>query len=444
MLSAVPAVPQFDAAGYAELTLTWRVPSATLTQIRLGLATGDIFAEGGPTGRAHTGRWVVPGTRFFLQDVSKGEPGMTVATLTAQTVAPSDPSLVHYLAVSATSYNPSIPEPPGAILLFDRDTGDQLARFNFDSPAHAIAASPDGSTLYVAVTDTVSGIATIDVAAAQTRSFLAVPKLRTTATWIGSSLLVGTYDPAIAVIDLAANRIANSLPCPGAPERFLYNPRTGITYAISTINNQLCVVTPDLRLAAPISLPQPPSNGVLLDNGGAGVLLASFWDNVSAYFTKAFDLQSLKMFEVPSLDGVGSFFLGSETPPLLYGVVTINGARVTQRYAVSFEPGGAPVFTLRGAPIPVSVGPGDDRYFYTGVPGYCSTLEGPVICSVGFRSIDRVTLLPGPSFVFAQTVNALPDLFGPRGISLDLSAAGRFPASRAQPSPGIVRRTRPK
>jgi len=117
---------------------------------------------------------------------------------------------------------------------------------------------------------------------------------------------------------------------------------------------------------------------------------------------------------------------------------------VTQRYAISFSPDGVPVFTQRGAPIPVSVGPGDDRYFYTGVPGYCSTLEGPVICSVGFRSLDRTTLLPGPSFVFAQTVNGLPDLFGPRAISLDLPATGRFPASRSHPSPGIVRRTRPK
>jgi hypothetical protein len=444
MLIATPSVPQFDSAGHAELTLTWRVPSATVTQIRLDAPEGEVFAEGGPSGRAHTGRWVVPGTRFFLQDVSKGEPGITMATLTAQTAASPDPAVVHYLAVSATSYNPSIPEPTGAILLFDRDTGDQFARFHFDAPARAVDASSDGATLYVAVMGNTPGIAVIDVTGAQTGPFIAVPKLGAAARLIGSTLLVGTYEPAIAVIDLTTTRVDRTLPCPAAPERVVDNPRAGATYWLSTISNRICVVTRDLGSAAPISLPQPPSSAVLLDNGGAGVLLVSSWDNRSAYATGALDLQSLKTFDVPSLEGATSFFLGTEEPPLLYAGAAANGARVTQPYTFSFAADGAPVFTRRGEPIPIGFAVSDDRFFYTGVPGYCSTLEGPVICSVGFRAVDRATLLPGPSFVFARSYNSLPDLFGARAISLDLASAGRFPAARARPSPGIVRLARPK
>src|SRR3954451_21959149 len=103
MLSAGPFRP--DADGYGEVTLRWSTYDGRVAQVRIGSPEGEVFATGGPTGTAQTGRWVREGTRFFLQDISAREPGTTVASLTVRAAANAHPRFVRYIAVSTTSLN---------------------------------------------------------------------------------------------------------------------------------------------------------------------------------------------------------------------------------------------------------------------------------------------------------------------------------------------------
>ena len=67
-------------------TLQWNAPMATTVEIHVGNPTGILFAEGGSTGSAMTGDWVIDGMVFYLQDVSGGKPltsANTLATLVA-------------------------------------------------------------------------------------------------------------------------------------------------------------------------------------------------------------------------------------------------------------------------------------------------------------------------------------------------------------------------
>jgi len=79
--------PDIDGAGAA--TLKWSAPSATTIQIRIGSATGQLFAQAGNTGSAVTGAWVTDGMLFYLQDVSVGPPGVTLAAITAHAGPPA-------------------------------------------------------------------------------------------------------------------------------------------------------------------------------------------------------------------------------------------------------------------------------------------------------------------------------------------------------------------
>src|SRR4051812_32100529 len=78
----------------------------------------------------------------------------------------------HFLAVSATSYNPTAAEPPGQILLYDRDSARQIAHFDYAGQANAPATTPDGTGLYVVVSGPQPGIAIIDLRTLASRSFL--------------------------------------------------------------------------------------------------------------------------------------------------------------------------------------------------------------------------------------------------------------------------------
>src|SRR5580698_6566115 len=78
--------PDIDGAGTA--TLKWSAPSATAIQIRIGSATGQLFGEAGNTGSAVTGEWVTDGMLFYLQDVTVGPPGVTLAAITAHAGPP--------------------------------------------------------------------------------------------------------------------------------------------------------------------------------------------------------------------------------------------------------------------------------------------------------------------------------------------------------------------
>jgi hypothetical protein len=65
-----------------QTTLYFDVPGANTLQIRIGSPTGQLFAQTNASGTAVTGVWVSDGMTFYLQDISNGLPGVTVATTT--------------------------------------------------------------------------------------------------------------------------------------------------------------------------------------------------------------------------------------------------------------------------------------------------------------------------------------------------------------------------
>jgi hypothetical protein len=67
---------------FGQTTLYFDIPGANTLQIRVGSPTGPLFAQTGASGTALTGNWVSNGMTFYLQDVSNGIPGTTVATAT--------------------------------------------------------------------------------------------------------------------------------------------------------------------------------------------------------------------------------------------------------------------------------------------------------------------------------------------------------------------------
>jgi hypothetical protein len=75
-----PAMSCFGNAG--KTTLNWNAPGATIVEVHLGSPTGALFARSGSSGSQMTGNWVSDGLVFYLQDVSGGVPGVTVATTT--------------------------------------------------------------------------------------------------------------------------------------------------------------------------------------------------------------------------------------------------------------------------------------------------------------------------------------------------------------------------
>ena len=73
-----------DLNGLGQITLTWSAPGASVVEIRVSSPTGTLFVNWANSGSASTGQWVTDGMQFYLQDVSKGEPGTTIATFTAK------------------------------------------------------------------------------------------------------------------------------------------------------------------------------------------------------------------------------------------------------------------------------------------------------------------------------------------------------------------------
>jgi hypothetical protein len=60
--------PVCDGSGQAVITVNWNAAdtSAARIEVRVGSATGSLFAAGAPVGAAPTGKWVNNGTPFFL------------------------------------------------------------------------------------------------------------------------------------------------------------------------------------------------------------------------------------------------------------------------------------------------------------------------------------------------------------------------------------------
>ena len=73
---------------FGQTTLSWNAPGASVVEIRVGSPTGSLFSYTGPQGSAPTGTWVTDGMTFYLQDVTKGEPGTTVGTATVYLTLP--------------------------------------------------------------------------------------------------------------------------------------------------------------------------------------------------------------------------------------------------------------------------------------------------------------------------------------------------------------------
>jgi hypothetical protein len=73
---------------FGQTMLSWNAPGASVVEIRVGSPTGSLFSYTGPQGSAPTGTWVTDGMTFYLQDVTKGEPGTTVGTATVYLALP--------------------------------------------------------------------------------------------------------------------------------------------------------------------------------------------------------------------------------------------------------------------------------------------------------------------------------------------------------------------
>jgi len=320
----------------------------------------------------------------------------------------------HFLAVSATSYNPTAGEPPGRILLYDRDTLRPLGRLDYPGAASAPATTPDGTGLFVVLSGDQPGIAVVDLATLATRSFLPTPAGSFTLADDRILVLTGT---GIAAIDPAATRVLKTVACPAPPQHLIYNGVNGAAFATMLGRQDLCVATPDLDPADPIPTPVGPhqiiDTAVLLDNNI--LLVTTYAGPVGPYVSYAVDLVNGRSAAAPALDAVYPSFVAHDDPTLLYGLAP-DGARI---YKVTFGPDGFPVFTpqVHAAPLPSFAG---DPYIYTGVGGSCSTPEGPVTCIVGFRILDPSTLAVRNSLVLAQQTSF--GLFGARSISPTLSA----------------------
>jgi len=80
-----------DANGLGHITLNWSAANVSAVEIRVNSATGPSLTTGLAGGSAQTGQWVTDGMQFYLQDISKGEPGTTLAVSTAHAGWPGLP-----------------------------------------------------------------------------------------------------------------------------------------------------------------------------------------------------------------------------------------------------------------------------------------------------------------------------------------------------------------
>jgi len=82
-----PVIRVCDGTGLGVATVVWSAPDVDRAEVRLHGPEGPLFAVGGVTGTAKTGKWVRNGMIFYLQDVSPGQTasyGRTLATLTVE------------------------------------------------------------------------------------------------------------------------------------------------------------------------------------------------------------------------------------------------------------------------------------------------------------------------------------------------------------------------
>jgi hypothetical protein len=91
-----------DGTGLGTTMLGWSAPGIANTQIRLGSSTGTLFAQGGSSGRAQTGKWVTNGLTFYLINSSNGS---TIGTYTANVPSASCPNFEGYVNLESNCNN---------------------------------------------------------------------------------------------------------------------------------------------------------------------------------------------------------------------------------------------------------------------------------------------------------------------------------------------------
>jgi|GEM_PF-1968640 len=87
-LNAFPSPVPTTGPGAYTTTLTWYAPNATEVEIHVGSPNGVLFAQNSNRGSATTGPWAVPGTKFFLQDVTGNKALTADNTLATYVVGP--------------------------------------------------------------------------------------------------------------------------------------------------------------------------------------------------------------------------------------------------------------------------------------------------------------------------------------------------------------------
>jgi hypothetical protein len=85
-----------------QTTIAWNAPGPSSVEVRVGSATGALFAEGGATGFAQTGDWVANGMVFVLVDATTHAVlASTTVTISGAATITADPNPIN-LASGAT------------------------------------------------------------------------------------------------------------------------------------------------------------------------------------------------------------------------------------------------------------------------------------------------------------------------------------------------------
>ena len=85
-ISAYPNPIQVDGSGIGVTTISYTFLEGCPVEIHVGSPNGPLFSTPDKSGKAETGKWVLDGTKFFLQDVSDGRPLTDESTLATVTV----------------------------------------------------------------------------------------------------------------------------------------------------------------------------------------------------------------------------------------------------------------------------------------------------------------------------------------------------------------------
>jgi hypothetical protein len=80
-----------DGSGRGTTALSWTSTGARDLQVHVGSANGPLFSASGPSsGPAKTGKWVVNGSTFYLQNTTDGLPLTSANTLSTVTMKVTD------------------------------------------------------------------------------------------------------------------------------------------------------------------------------------------------------------------------------------------------------------------------------------------------------------------------------------------------------------------